>query len=772
MSIHRVTSIKLPAALIARAANKSAAHRTLVLHAIKKQLKPVIPETEERESFAINLIGDLGDRLSMLSVEYGMTLAELFGALVKAGLNDVSRSARKSSEDRRAALPELDASLLVGEHEEARAPQAKFWRAIAGGLYANKVVMGEASTGVGKGRVIVSAAVLSIEQGKGPVIIAAPSIKVMSQLWAEFEKPAVQSRASVIRAGILPGRQEFVDEIALGHYLDENPGVDPAVSDWHASGGPSQIAGSLARAGVRNGQPLRWLMEDLRAIATALRAEDFALSDLTDPQADSALLMAGLRASSASAQIIFCTHTMLSLAVCTFWNSIPALIHRDDDEGPHNPVILIDEGHLFEESLSAVASDATSLFSLRYRLKAFAMDSGAGKAKIKRAIDALDAVFGICATLTDGDRVRLDTADDADTIRIREQLSSHIPPFAEFLQAKTFDHVPGIKADRNAFTALSRSLTGVSNNPVHLMFSPDRRFPSLMTGPSSVTKELASLWSKASGGVAIISASIYTPDLNGKLNCDHLRSKLALPVLRMETPLPVVWDEIYSPCLHLPSLELSKHLIPAGKDDDFTAWCSAQAAIISDIAKDALGGTLVLCTSYSQIKELSGRLHESGFPADRLIIHSGRVEQGQSDFVSRNHAGVRPVWLALGAAWTGLDVREPESVPADQDTLLTDLVITRLPIGLNRSNTMLSRIDRIGFRPVAQEALLMFKQGLGRPIRRQGLKGRNIWVLDGRLKIPANRYMADLASMALLMMSKYRHRREIALTGHCSLSDK
>lgn len=764
MTILRVTSIKLPAALIARAANKSAAHRTLLLHAIKKQLKPIIPDADERDSFSINLIGDLGDRLSLLSSEYGMSRTDLFGALVKAALHDVSRDARKTNDDRRSALPELDASLLVGDHEEVREPQRKFWHTIASGLFANKVVMGEASTGVGKGRVIVSAAVLSIEQGKGPVVIAAPSIKVMAQLWAEFEKPAVQARASAIRACILPGRQEFVDEIALGHFIEENPDIDPAVSEWHAAGGPSQIAGPLARAGTRNGQALRWLMEDLRAVATSIRPEDFALTDQTDPLATAAVLMAKLRAESVDAQIVFCTHTMLSLAVCTFWNSIPALAYREEESSPpQNPVVLIDEGHLFEESLSSVASDSTSLFSLRYRLKRHAAATGSsGRSKVSQALSSLENIFADCASITDGDRLRLDAASEPEVRLLHERLSLKIPSLSNLLQSKSFDLVPDIGGDRKALQALSRSLTGVSTNPVHLMFSPDRRFPSLITGPSSVARELASLWAKASGGVAIISASIYTPDLNGKLNCDHLRSKLSLPLLRMETPLPVVWDEIYSPCLHLPSTEASARFVPANSAQDFPAWCKTLAGTISDIARDALGGTLVLCTSYMQIKEVSDALLSSGFSEERMIIHTGRIEHGQAEFISRNHAGLRPVWLALGAAWTGLDVREPEEVPPDQDLLLTDLVITRLPIGLNRSNTMLSRIDRIGFRPVAQEALLMLKQGLGRPIRRHGLKGRNIWVLDGRLKIPGSRYMADLSSMAMLMMSKYRNRKVIS----------
>lgn len=766
MATIRVNSIKLSAKIISRAANKSAAHRALVWRAIKRNLKPVLPDAENVDSITLNLVGDLGSKLDELALIHGMDRSALFSALCNAALIDVSAESRKLDENLRKVRPELKTGLLIGKNEESREPQMKFWDAISGGLFGRKLVMGEASTGVGKGRVIVSAAVLSLEQGKGPVVIAAPSIKVLSQLWGEFENPAVQASASSYRACILPGRQEFVDEIALGHFLSQNPGVDEAVENWHANGGQSCIAGSLARAGLRNSQPLTWLMEDLRSIATNLRAEDFALSESTDAESVAAQQINELRAASADAEIIFCTHTMLAIGVMTAWNAIPALLELKNEDGSRKgeeifPVFLVDEGHLLEESFSSVFSDATSLFSLRYRIGHLATatpnEKKPAQEKVKAVIGVIGKIFMACMSAESMGRVRIDEFGDDTYPELRKKLQPLLAELEKLLAGKSFDKVKGIISDRNALKAINRTLDGKSRNPIHLSFSPDKRFPSLTTGPSTVAKYLNLLWSKAAGGAAIISASIYTPDLNGKLNCDHLRSKLALHPLRIVTPLPVIWDEIYTPCLHLPSADVAQRYIPSNSEADFAPWCATVATKIAEIAQNAAGGTLVLCTSYIQAQATADALLSLGFPDDRIIRQEDRIELVQAKFIARKD--LRPVWIGVGAAWTGLDIREGSHVPPEQDRLITDLVITRLPIGLNRTNTMLSRIDRIGFRPVAQEALLTLKQGLGRLIRRAGLSNRNIWILDGRIKNPGTIFMGDLVSMTLLMISRYRNRK-------------
>ncbi|WP_175762209.1 hypothetical protein [Burkholderia anthina] len=152
----------------------------------------------------------------------------------------------------------------------------------------------------------------------------------------------------------------------------------------------------------------------------------------------------------------------------------------------------------------------------------------------------------------------------------------------------------------------------------------------------------------------------------------------------------------------------------------------------------------MLLTSYKAVDGLARRL--SG--TTTLLVQAREeypLRRQVEDFLKLRKAGVRPLWLAVGGAWTGLDIggHDPwarlfdgESIPADQDNVLTDLVIPRLPFGTNQSITHLWRAqNRPGIPWDLLEAAFRFKQGLGRLVRRAGLpQNRRIFVLDGRLE--------------------------------------
>lgn len=88
--------------------------------------------------------------------------------------------------------------------------------------------------------------------------------------------------------------------------------------------------------------------------------------------------------------------------------------------------------------------------------------------------------------------------------------------------------------------------------------------------------------------------------------------------------------------------------------------------------------------------------------------------------------GRRPVWLGLGAAWTGIDLSDESATDPADDTMLTDLVITRLPVGLNRTLTHERRIAIAGFSIVSLEGVWQLRQGLGRLVRRPGVRNKNL----------------------------------------------
>jgi ATP-dependent DNA helicase DinG len=170
----------------------------------------------------------------------------------------------------------------------------------------------------------------------------------------------------------------------------------------------------------------------------------------------------------------------------------------------------------------------------------------------------------------------------------------------------------------------------------------------------------------------------------------------------------------------------------------------------------------VLLTAYRDVEAIAAGLRDAGVAADRLIGQSPdqRFAESERRFRLAHRAGVRPVMLALGAAWTGVDLKDGSACAKD-DLLLTDLVIARLPVGLTRSNAMNARIERLGLHPIIHEALLTFKQGLGRLIRRDEVQHRRIWILDGRISENFKwQGMETLQASARRLLREYRQKVE------------
>jgi ATP-dependent DNA helicase DinG len=230
------------------------------------------------------------------------------------------------------------------------------------------------------------------------------------------------------------------------------------------------------------------------------------------------------------------------------------------------------------------------------------------------------------------------------------------------------------------------------------------------------------LWERV-GAAAMVSATLYTNGVEGGLS----RWKLCVPKERVVF-LPAVIPEWVTKPVKLRSDRVS---IPP---DDSAAWFDESAAKIQSIAADTKGGLLILCTSYLAVTELGERLRSS--LGERLIIQdrstgAKKCADHHKDLYFR---GIKPVWLATGSAWTGMNLTDDrEGSLAKDDRMLSDLVITRLPIGIARSLTHERRKALQGFAVVTTEAVFQMRQGIGRAVRREGVPDRNLWVLDSRI---------------------------------------
>ena len=202
-----------------------------------------------------------------------------------------------------------------------------------------------------------------------------------------------------------------------------------------------------------------------------------------------------------------------------------------------------------------------------------------------------------------------------------------------------------------------------------------------------------------------------------------------------------------------PTVQVHRHPVPGGSERQaaHNVWLEDVAQAIEQVYASAQGGVLVLMTSYDSTRTIA-KLLPQHLQRDMIVATKDQSTTSQATgFLRLSHAGRKPLWLATGAAWTGLDVggHTPwkalfgTELQADQDNVMTDLVIPRLPYGLNKSLTHEYRLEsQPGVPWEILDTMLRFRQGLGRPVRREGLEpNRRFFMLDSRINEPKFRGM-------------------------------
>jgi CRISPR type IV-associated DEAD/DEAH-box helicase Csf4 len=301
--------------------------------------------------------------------------------------------------------------------------------------------------------------------------------------------------------------------------------------------------------------------------------------------------------------------------------------------------------------------------------------------------------------------------------------------------------------------ALIKLALAAFNGKAYLRLSPQRAYPQLYVGRDNIDGVFKLLWASIDAAVAV-SATLYLRRTDGPSGA-YMAGLLQIPDAKRAEypPIEASWLRDCVTTVHVPEGDEAKALRPPSRldklseharQDRMQAWLDSLALKIKDIHATASGGVLVLNTSYEMVKGLRERLGNSS--VDIVTAHEGRSMQRQSEeFLGHAVAGRKAIWLAVGGAWTGLDIggHEPlerllgvPQIPASEDNALTDLVIPRLPFGTNNSITHLRRMA-MSSNSVPWDMLdaaFRMLQGLGRLVRRKGLPvNRRIWVLDGRL---------------------------------------
>lgn len=667
---------------------------------------------------------------------------------------------------------------LKGAH---RLSQAFIYDYISRSLHDGRVGFVEAGTGTGKTRAEVAAALDAIARTGESACIAVPTFRVMAQVQAEYiAQSSHRNDAAPLR--LVRGRREFVSADLLTGFLRD---------------APVPVAKKGARLLARWNKPAAheqtaWLVGTLTDAIPEIPADEVRLTGECD-KADPGYIH--YRAQFApdgdeGPPLVVCTHAMLAqdarrrmwqasrdgghqLVQAEIVDTLRRLRELDGDDRqaalgalnsaqqqraeiiaglaedgltgilPPYRFLVLDEAHLFEPAVSGAFADRVSLNGVLRLLSDIRAAGG-------RSVSA-DLLKRMRKTLT-----ALQDHGEAGGV---VQLNSHYSAVARLLQAMVGDIeavLPKRLGGRNPALArlherlartvsvLRASVKFSRNTRGYISFSPHRAFPQVYVGPTSVGNTLSALWASVDGGAAV-SATLYTPNTAGASARYHAEL-LGVPVSRL-----LEWPSLSEAWTHTP---VTMHapadgpwvLPPSGRGATENAtkkWISEVGRHVDAIRQSAAGGVMVLMTSYAAAHALAAVL--SGPPDEILVADSDIPLQAQVEaFLDRRQAGRRATWLAVGGAWTGLDVgghcdlwkdRFGSPLAAADDNVLTDLCIPRIPYGTNQSLSFRWRVEnRPSFPWHTLDAYFTFKQGLGRLIRRGGLPGnRRIWVLDGRL---------------------------------------
>lgn len=686
--------------------------------------------------------------------------------------------------------------------DDTRQAQAVFFSRIKGELSNRNAhapaIAAEAATGIGKTRVFLATMLdWTREHPTETAVLTAPSYNVLLQavrLWRSLRALLPQRIPDAVT---LLGQQEFASEWAiervLGSLQSDADGVQE-VRDWMAAGGPAPADDPLQH---------RWLMRGLLA-ATDGRWAFAAQSKLDSDAPENDPGRRSYESQFAAAKDVpwvFCTHAMLATEVRRrviqtrsgykdehgvsvssqqwaewqardaeerkgklFWQEQNDLLRSlaDADPGrlPAIGLLVVDEAHLLEENFARVFSTGTSIASLMRTLRQLrdAYPAQFKAAEVKEISGIWEALKAAGAAHIGESVAAADMAAASRAISQVRKLLAGILKRRHVVDGQHGHLLRQLRVISRSLEIAAQSNGDRAGMTTRISWSPSAHWPSIEVGRYDVSSELDFLWTcMVQDRSILVSATLF--DDVAQSGIVGLQRLLALRSDRLKPLEPVrpLWTT-EPVTLYLPAETVitdgnreqapfyrpwPKHCKDQAQLQSWWARWREQLAQYVQVAYEAgEGGMLVLLTSHQEREALAAHL-EAHLPSGTLVSQ----EEGMAlDAVKHRYLaalarGQRPIMLAVGAAWTGLDLSGDalaaligRPVPTNEDNVLTDLVIANAPIGANRTLTQQSRRERDRSADFSATTMLL-RQGIGRLVRREGLarRSRRLHFLDARI---------------------------------------
>lgn len=602
--------------------------------------------------------------------------------------------------------------------------QQIYYNNLLSSLRGGRIAIAEGATGLGKSRAMVQASIDMIRETGKTALIACPSVGVMQQMLGE----AQLADTSGIWLAIALGRPNFFSPQAVIESLsDMDEEIAKPLREWLDRGAPALTEGGDSPL-TRLHPDIAYLMDDLgKMLPDGMTTNDF---ELGQPVGEGCLAeeeYQSLRAGLHEANLVICSHAMLAVDLRQRRISPDATSIL-----PNYGYLIIDEAHLLEAGVAAVESVSFSPFTLRSQIKDL---EKIGNQKTRAR------VADICSEIIHQGRAFKSGA----TVSPHQwNAQGYLPPpiiahyMAELGRLKeALDEL--LKGKKTNGNALVNSLIGVRSTLFRILskkytlrvdVSPVRKYPSFCAGPYSVDYVFEQLWAQPFlVGAALASATLVLP---GGVGASHIQKLLVIPSSRSDIHVPVIPSWVTDPVTLYTPADPSAWLPPqesAFEDGDeeglnqaIEGWTEKIGELTRHVLKDSQKGTLLLSTSYETIELLEELLEglEDRVVAQRPGVPFANTRQRFLDLVA---AGNRPVWLATGQAWTGLDLGDN----------LSDLIVTRLPFPGRGSRVSAGRGAS------KYDTAFTFRQGNGRLVRGEGAGEKRLWVADGRIWLKSGR---------------------------------
>lgn len=575
--------------------------------------------------------------------------------------------------------------------------QSKLSEQIATAIANKQITLAEASTGIGKSRVIATNALNLLREDPDAVVwIAVPTMQTLAHMLREIRLVMRDTDETPVP---LFGSQQLFDPIRAAELINPDDSSQKLL-DWIIDNAPPVSAHTKTIAESFESS-VGFFMDDAVALYPAFPARECALRHLNEGCTASDA-MRNMKQVGFKSRLVVTTHAMLSILN---WNT--------PDRLPFHH-LFVDEAHEIEPIAAKTLGADFAIMGFLSELK---RGNFRGKKKAMSTAVELARMLQNCG-LDDG--------------IVRESHSELITAIAQAVRILTkLIRAKGASASlKDYLRDFERILDAIENNrQVFLSFSPIRRYPSIQCGTRSLRHFFTRLWERCRS--ATLLSGTLTTQAN---NYSYFLRILNIPTERSKCIAPVIAPWIAeSTTVHIPCDNSIHALQYPGSDlhDNYSAWINRVSEHVDHITSQAVGGTLVLVNSFADLKALRARLKPKH---GSRIIDSGPIQVTKEAFIQAYHANQKPIWIATGAAWTGLDLRDSNCDP-EADKLLSDLVIARIPFGLAKHSTHLFRKHTakkgFGFTFEQNEAVLRMKQGIGRLIRQDNTQ-KNLWILEGR----------------------------------------